>query len=348
MATLPRFDAAKNRIDNPHVVILGAGASIAACPNGDRNGRILPSLQNVQEIVGLDDLIIEIEKQEGSLGDGFEAKYSKLVELGTYPNEVERIDQAVSDYFRSLRLPDAVSIYDLLILGLREKDFIFTFNWDPFLLQAYRRCSAEFSTPSLYFLHGCVDVAFCAECKVTSNCGIPCPRCGNDMVPSQLLYPVTQKDYESDPVIKSAWDALRYALDDAYFVTIFGYSAPVTDVAARQVMIDTFSNNRFYEFAEVEIIDIRSREDIESSWSDFFFSHHYGIFKEFRHSWIFRHFRRSCDAFAMATLMCHPVPENPPAGIVSIQELREFARGLQHEENSGAKFWENEANPFGA
>src|SRR5690606_15518370 len=85
MATLPRFDAAKNRIDNPHVVILGAGASIAACPNGDRNGRILPSLQNVQETVGLDDLIIEIEKQEGSLGDGFEAKYPKLVELGTYP-----------------------------------------------------------------------------------------------------------------------------------------------------------------------------------------------------------------------------------------------------------------------
>lgn len=194
MATLPRFDVAKNRIQNPHVVILGAGTSIAACPNGDRNGRILPSLQNVQQIVGVEELIGEIEATEGSLGEGFEAKYSKLVELGSYPEEVERVNSAVSDYFRTLQLPDALSIYDLLILGLREKDYIFTFNWDPFLLQAYQRYSVEFSTPNLYFLHGCVDVAFCTECKVTSNFGVPCPRCGKDMAPSQLLYPVTEKD----------------------------------------------------------------------------------------------------------------------------------------------------------
>lgn len=167
------------------------------------------------------------------------------------------------------------------------------------------------------------------------------------MEPSQLLFPVTEKDYDSDPVIRDEWNALRHALDDAYFVTVFGYSAPVTDVAARKILIDTFSSNRFREFAEVEIIDIRNREEIEAAWRDFFFSHHYGIFDSFEHSQISRHFRRSCDAFAMATLQCHPVSENRPVGITSVEELRRFTVPLYHEEQSGSKFWDGHDNPFG-
>lgn len=347
MPSLPRFDVKKNRIQNPHVVILGAGASIAACPDGDNYGLKLPSLQDVQEATGLDELFDRIEAVEGSLGEGFEAKYSRLVELVRYPDEVDQINTAVRDYFARLVLPDYVTPYDQMILGLREKDAIFTFNWDPFLLHALRRCSGVAKLPSVHFLHGCVAVAFCGECKVKSNAGFPCPRCGEPMEPSQLLFPVTDKDYDSDPVIMDEWNALRHALDDAYFVTIFGYSAPVTDVAARKILIDTFSSNKFREMAEVEIIDIRDRAAVEESWSDFYFSHHYGIFDSFEHSQIHRHFRRSCDAFAMASLQCHPVPENTPAGITKIGKLQEFARPLFQEEQSDAKFWEEHANPFG-
>lgn len=347
MPSLPRFDVKKNRIQNPHVVILGAGASIAACPDGDENGLKVPSLQEVQDATGLGDLFDQIEAVEGSLGEGFEAKYSRLVHLGRYPVEVDQINSAVRDYFARLQLPDHVTPYNQMILGLREKDSIFTFNWDPFLLQALRRCSGAAKVPTVHFLHGCVDVAFCAPCKVKSNAGLPCPRCGQPMEPSQLLFPVTDKDYDSDPVILDEWNALRRALDDAYFVTIFGYSAPVTDVAARKILIDTFSSNRFREMAEVEIIDIRDRADIEQSWSDFYFSHHYGIFDSFEHSQIYRHFRRSCDAFAMASLQCHPVPENAPAGITEVAKLQEFARSLFREEEADTKFWEDHVNPFG-
>ena len=347
MPSLPRFDVEKNRIQNPHVVILGAGASIAACLDGDRNGLKLPSLQDVQDATGLGELFDRIETVEGSLGKGFEAKYSRLVQLRRYPNELQQINSAVRDYFVRLELPDHVTPYDQMILGLREKDSIFTFNWDPFLLQALRRCSGAARAPTVHFLHGCVDVAFCAPCKVKSNVGLPCPRCGLPMESSQLLFPVTDKDYDSDPVILDEWNALRHALDDAYFVTIFGYSAPVTDVAARKILIDTFSSNRFREMAEVEIIDIRDSAAIEESWKDFYFSHHYGIFESFDHSQICRHFRRSCDAFAMASLQCHPVPENTPAGISEIAELKEFARPLIREEEAGSKFWEHHANPFG-
>ena len=347
MPSLPCFEVKKNRIQNPHVVILGAGASIAACPDGDANGLKLPSLQDLQEATGLGELFERIEAAEGSLGDGFEAKYSRLVHLGRYPEEVDQINSAVSEYFARLQLPDHVTPYDQMILGLREKDAIFTFNWDPFLLQALRRCSGVAAVPSVHFLHGCVDVAFCASCKVKSNAGLPCPRCGEAMEPTQLLFPVTDKDYDSDPVILDEWNALRHALDDAYFVTVFGYSAPATDVAARKILIDTFSSNRFREMAEVEIIDIRDRAEIEDVWSDFYFSHHYAVFDSFENSQIYRHFRRSCDAFAMASLQCHPVPENSPAGISEVAKLQEFTDPLYQEEKANLKFWEGDANPFG-
>jgi hypothetical protein len=347
MPNLPRFDVEKNQIQNPHVVILGAGASIAACLNGDRNGLTLPSLQNIQKVTGLTDLFISIEKVEGNLGNGFEAKYANLVQIGKYQDEIDQINEVIRDYFSRLQLPDEVTLYDHLILGLREKDAIFTFNWDPFLLQALRRCSGVASIPNVHFLHGCVDVAFCSKCKVKSNSGIPCPRCEGAMEQSKLLFPVTDKDYESDPIIKDEWNALHHILDDAYFVTVFGYSAPITDISARKIMIDAFSSGRFRELSEVEIIDIRDREDIEESWKDFFFSHHYAIFDSFWYSQIIRHYRRSCDAFAMASLQCNPVPENQPYGISNIEELQQFVKPLYEEEKSDSKFWANHKNPFG-
>ena len=41
-STLPNLDVKNDRNESPHVVILGAGASLAALPNGDKNGHQLP------------------------------------------------------------------------------------------------------------------------------------------------------------------------------------------------------------------------------------------------------------------------------------------------------------------
>ena len=41
----------------PHVVVLGAGASRATCPNGDWSGRILPLMTDFVEVVGLEALL---------------------------------------------------------------------------------------------------------------------------------------------------------------------------------------------------------------------------------------------------------------------------------------------------
>ena len=38
----------------PHVVLLGAGASKAAMPNGDKNGRAIPLMDELPKILGND------------------------------------------------------------------------------------------------------------------------------------------------------------------------------------------------------------------------------------------------------------------------------------------------------
>ena len=48
---------AGKRLLDPHVVIVGAGASIAACEI-DKNGKKVPLLKNIHNILGLTDDII--------------------------------------------------------------------------------------------------------------------------------------------------------------------------------------------------------------------------------------------------------------------------------------------------
>jgi len=46
-------DIINNFKQRPHIVILDAGASLAALPHGDRNGRKLPVMDNFMETLGL-------------------------------------------------------------------------------------------------------------------------------------------------------------------------------------------------------------------------------------------------------------------------------------------------------
>ena len=64
----------------PHVVILGAGASRAACPDGDRDGRRLPLMDDLIDVLDLRPLL---QVHAIDVGDtNFEVLYSQL-----YPDE---------------------------------------------------------------------------------------------------------------------------------------------------------------------------------------------------------------------------------------------------------------------
>src|ERR1700720_1846617 len=128
-----RDELIRNLGMRPHVVILGAGASRAACPQGDRNGLRLPTMDDLVEILPLRPLIIENGIDDPH--ENFEAIYSKLSSDDSKMALTRKIETVVHDYFSSLELPDRPTIYDHLLLSLRKKDAVFTFNWDPFLFE---------------------------------------------------------------------------------------------------------------------------------------------------------------------------------------------------------------------
>jgi hypothetical protein len=217
-----------------HLIILGAGASLASnLRNPEKNGNQLPLMNNIVEIVGLKDIVTRLPKEVQSYENQFELLFSKLFEDERFEEERIEIEQRIYEYFEKLELPDEPTIYDYLIISLRhKKDVIATFNWDPFLFQAYNRIPKHIKSPGVLFLHGNVAIGYN---KATATSGPAGARAKSDFryfEPTRLLYPVAQKNYNDDEYIKGQWESLAFELKHAKRVTVFGYSAPYTDIEA--------------------------------------------------------------------------------------------------------------------
>src|SRR5688572_15008504 len=132
MPTLPMLDLSVNANYSPHVMILGAGASVAACPRGDKHGRSLPVMATLIKTLNLAPLLRKA-KVSFNTNTNFEVIYHELASNSKYTDLRIEIEQRVRAYFASLELPDHVTLYDQMLLSLRAKDMIATFNWDPFL-----------------------------------------------------------------------------------------------------------------------------------------------------------------------------------------------------------------------
>jgi hypothetical protein len=152
-------------------------------------------------------------------GKHFEEVYSLISESPAHHVLQTEVEKAVFDYFSELRLPETPTLYDTLILGLRQKDVIATFNWDPFLIQALQRSArVTKSLPCPLFLHGNVAHGYCDRDRYQGRREDYCPRCGEMFQSDRLLFPVAKKDYSSDPSINKAWEVLRVCLRDAHTV----------------------------------------------------------------------------------------------------------------------------------
>jgi hypothetical protein len=186
--------------------------------------------------------------------------------------------------------------------------------------------------PKLAFLHGNVAVGYCAEHRTCGWHDDRCRVCNEPFSPSPLLFPVKDKDYIGQPFIRSEWARLQRDLEAAYFVTIFGYSAPVTDVAARNTMLEVWSRNGAREIAEVEIIDIRPADDLVRSWDDFIVRSHYITKQRVMQAYSSWHPRRSCDALFAATMMNDPWRDDWLPEFSDPAELRQWVDPLWNEE----------------
>lgn len=320
---------------HPHVVLLGAGASFAACPNGDRNGRKIPLLKDLPEILALEGRL-EAAGFTLPIAD-FEETFTTICERSRHADLRAEIENRVFNYFSELELPVEPNVYDHLVSGLRPKDVIATFNWDSFLIQAMLRNKAFKTGPQFLFLHGNVLVAHCMEDRVTGFPGNTCSKCGKPLTQSKLLYPVGKKNYAEDGFIASQWDQLKRHLGFAYGFTIFGYSGPKTDAEARSLMANEWVSSPIYRQSEVEIIDILDRDELEKRWEDIIFSHHSRVAHDFSRSLIFNHPRRSTEALYDSLLMCNPRREEPFPKVKSIDQISSFIEPLVREEQEGRR-----------
>lgn len=180
-----------------HTVILGAGATIASIPQGDKNGKESSVMDGLIEKLNLSSLLqgVSIQAESKNLED----IYSELSTKPEYKDVVQQLENHIYDYFSSLELPDLPTIYDFLLLSLTENDLVATFNWDPLLIQAYVRChKITNNLPHVLCLHGNVAVGYCEEHVELGVIGAMCPVCGEFYHPVNLLYPIANKNYSSN------------------------------------------------------------------------------------------------------------------------------------------------------
>lgn len=320
----------KNVSASPHVVILGAGASLAAFPLGDKNGKRLPLMNSLAYAINLREIL---PAKHLPLIQNFEKLYS-IIALDESLSEVKtEIEQRVYQYFYNLEIPEAPTLYDYLILSLRKKDIIATFNWDPLLIKCLRRHEHIKSLPKVVFLHGNVGVGLCLDCDILGySYNKFCHHCHKPFEPMKLLYPVENKNYNSDRSIRREWEELKRHLNASLFATIFGYSAPTSDIEAKDLILNEIKTNASKVFSELEIIDIKAKVSVEENWNHFFYKSHYRVVDQLSNSYLWYHPRRSCDAFFSAYLMNTPWPDNPFPEFKSISEMHEWIQPLLNDE----------------
>ena len=295
--------------DKPHVVILGAGASRAVCPEGDKNRKKLPLMSDLVKCVGLEP---KLREWEINPEQNFEDIFSDLFDSGKFEKTIE-LEEIISIYFNKLELPNSPTIYDHLILSLRDKDCVASFNWDPLLLQAYRRNSNRgINLPRLVFLHGNVMQGYCEADGRINYLRRTCEICKKPLTPTKLLYPIKKKNYLKSKITKTNWKRLSSHLDHAFMLTIFGYSGPKTDEEAINMINEHWTAERFLD--DTNFITNQSEDNTYLHWKDFIGEKHFQIYNNFYESELSKYPRRTLEnswvnnAEAMFTEM-NPIPQ---------------------------------------
>lgn len=290
-----------------HTVILGAGATVAAIPNGDKNGNISSVMDGLVQKLHLENILHGIVLETKSVN--LEDIYSELYSRSECQEAVSQLEQAIYNHFSSFELPEYPTIYDYLVLSLTDKDVIATFNWDPLLLQAYARChKITNNLPHIFCLHGNVGVGYCVEHREFGTIDALCPICREPLPPIKILFPVKHKNYTSDEYIKGCWDATEYIIENSYMLTIFGYSAPSSDIEAVKLLKKAWGDLDKRQLEEVSVIDIISEDEILKKWNQFIYTHHYRYTNNFFHSYLGMFPRRSCET-VFATVQLNVAPD---------------------------------------
>lgn len=270
-----------------------------------------------------------IERAGRFESNNFESIYSRLAANSRHDEMRKEVERKVAEYFSALELPEETTTYDRILLSLRPGDAVFTFNWDPFLFDAYARNFGTVGLPGIFFLHGNVRIGRCVRHgEQWGRRYTTCPTCGEVFRNVPLLYPVENKNYSNDPYVSDSWNNARFFLREALVLTIFGYSAPGSDAAAVELLRLAWMERSERKMEHVEIIDIAPEEDLHERWKAFTPTHHFHARRSFDDSWMARWPRRSREAVFIPMSMGIPCPDFPLSSTSDLVELRTQVRGI--------------------
>ena len=251
---------------------------------------------------------------------------------------LKTIESRIQDYFREMKLPEVPTIYDYLILSLRKKDMIATFNWDPFLHQAWVRNGERFTKelPSIAFLHGNVAIGYNMNLKKGGPAGMFFNSERTEYYkPTKLLYPVEKKNYNDDEYINGQWERVKFWLskDRIKRLTVFGYGAPESDVEAVKLLSESWGTPNKRRDEQFEVIDIAPEDQLLTRWEKFIYSHHYDITKDYFSSSLAYNPRRTAEDYfnrfhAMTPNEMFREPNPIPSNLKTMEELWDWHRPL--------------------
>lgn len=316
----------------PHVVLLGAGASRAAFPNGEGTNKHLPLMNDFCKTLELTSLLnnASIDPTQN-----FESIYSNI-EDATLRNTLEK---QINKYFSSLSLPLAATDYDRLLLSLREKDAVFTFNWDPFLFDAWVRNRHVAKLPKIFFLHGNVRIGSCIKHAQWGRKFGVCSTCNVVFSEVPLLYPIEKKDYSenANEYIREAWKNAEHFFKNAFTITIFGYGAPSSDTEAVKLLHDAWFDGSTRKLEHIEIIDIADSNTLHERWHSFTPTNHYRIQSNLSKSRLLQWPRRSYESLLYPMRDGEACEAFPLTSTSDLTELHKAIEEIAHYENCTTK-----------
>ena len=130
-------------------------------------------------------------------------------------------------------------------------------------------------------------------------------------------------------------------------ITVFGYSAPKSDIEAVKMMKKAWGPVNDRNMEEIELIDIREEDEVRSSWNGFIHTHHYMYHTDFFKSALARYPRRTCEATFDRLMNCIWLKDgNGFKSGMSFSDIDDLTRGLIIEENECIGTKEILSNPY--
>ncbi|MEO9276272.1 MAG: hypothetical protein ABI340_00620, partial [Nitrososphaera sp.] len=190
------------------------------------------------------------------------------------------------------------------------------------LIHAYlRNNKSGLKLPTLAFLHGNVSIGYCEKDKTAGVAGMKCTKCGLPYTRSPLLFPIKKKNYTENTFISNQWKILKKGFQNAFMITIFGYSGPKTDVEAISAMQEAWGHQDDRRLEQTTFITTQSEESVHKNWQSFIHSHHYEVNHDFYDSWIANHPRRTGEAYWNQYREAKFIDHNPIPRNLDFQEL---------------------------